>query len=161
MTCQILYFRIHIFKAFWITHKLFYILYLLILLHGASRIIQEPFFHYYFLAPAILFLIDKTISLSMKKKALEIISAELLPSGEWLLESFFLSKKIHNLFVPPGDSQIYQWFFSGFFKSKDPMLESSYISIEQIFQNIGVYFIYQFSTILCRRCDKGGIQETE
>ena len=32
--------RTHVFHMFWITHKLFYIVFLLILLHGCSRIIQ-------------------------------------------------------------------------------------------------------------------------
>ena len=32
--------RTHIFNAFWITHKLSYVLYILILLHGASRVVQ-------------------------------------------------------------------------------------------------------------------------
>ncbi len=67
--------------SFWITHKLYYVLYILILLHGASRIIQDPFFHYYFLGPAILFMIDKTISLSREHKAMKITTADILPSS--------------------------------------------------------------------------------
>ncbi len=77
--------RKYIFSAFWISHKFFYALYILILLHGCTRLVQPPYFPYYFLIPAILFLADKTVSLSRKKKEISVIQAELLPSGEFAL----------------------------------------------------------------------------
>lgn len=74
--------RQYIFNAFWITHKLFYVLYVLILLHGAARVVQEPYFPFYFIGPAILFVMDKMVSLSRKKRKISVIKAEPLPSGE-------------------------------------------------------------------------------
>ena len=73
--------RTHIFNAFWITHKLCYLLYVLILLHGSSRVIQDPMFWYYFIVPAIIFTIDKTVSLARQKREISVMDAELLPSG--------------------------------------------------------------------------------
>jgi dual oxidase len=77
--------RRYIFNAFWISHQLFYVLYLLTFLHGASRIIQEPSFIYYFIGPAVIFLFDKVISLSRKKKELSVVNTELLPSGQLVI----------------------------------------------------------------------------
>jgi hypothetical protein len=74
--------RTHIFNAFWMTHQLFYVLYVLTLLHGAVRVVQDPYFPYYFVGPAILFTLDKLVSVSRKKRKLNIIRTELLPSGE-------------------------------------------------------------------------------
>ncbi|ELU06497.1 hypothetical protein CAPTEDRAFT_191097 [Capitella teleta] len=78
--------RRHIFNAFWITHQFIYLLYLLIFLHGASRIIQEPSFLYYFIGPGIIYMFDKVISLSRSKKELSVVRAELLPSGVTFVE---------------------------------------------------------------------------
>ena len=73
--------RSRIFKAFWITHQLYYLFYFLILLHGASRIVQNPHFPSYFLFPAVLFIVDKMISLSRRTRQLSLIKTELLQSG--------------------------------------------------------------------------------
>jgi len=73
--------RTHIFTAFWTTHQLFYALYVIILLHGSVRLVQDPYFPYYFCVPAILFGFDKIVSLSRKKRKLSVLHAELLPSG--------------------------------------------------------------------------------
>jgi len=73
--------RTHIFTAFWTTHQLFYALYVVILLHGSVRLVQQPYFPYYFGAPALLFTLDKLVSLSRKKRQLSVVRAELLPSG--------------------------------------------------------------------------------
>ena len=73
--------RTHIFNAFWTTHQLFYALYVITLLHGSLRVVQDPYFPYYFAGPATLFTFDKLVSLSRKKRKLSIIRTELLPSG--------------------------------------------------------------------------------
>ena len=72
--------RTYIFNAFWVTHKLFYVVYILILLHGSSRLLQQPAFVYYFLGPAILFTIDKTVSLSRKRRETAIATVDFHPS---------------------------------------------------------------------------------
>jgi len=79
--------RTHIFTAFWTTHQLLYPFYVIILLHGSVRLVQEPYFPYYFCVPAILFGFDKLVSLSRKKRQLDVIHAELLPSGETKLKN--------------------------------------------------------------------------
>jgi len=73
--------RTHIFTAFWTTHQLLYVLYVLILLHGSVRLVQDPYFPYYFCGPATLFGFDKLVSVGRKKRQLNILHAELLPSG--------------------------------------------------------------------------------
>jgi len=74
--------RTHIFTAFWTTHQLLYALYVIILLHGSVRLVQDPYFPYYFCGPATLFVFDKLFSLSRKKRQLSVVHAELLPSGK-------------------------------------------------------------------------------
>ncbi|GFT66944.1 hypothetical protein NPIL_295941 [Nephila pilipes] len=78
--------RRHVFNAFWKTHNLYPILYILIILHGIGQLIQEPIFYYYFLGPCVLFTIDRLISVSRKKVEIPVIKAELLPSGVTHLE---------------------------------------------------------------------------
>lgn len=51
------------------------------ILHGMGRLIQEPFFQYFFLGPVILFTIDSLISISRKKIEIPVIKAEILPSS--------------------------------------------------------------------------------
>ena len=79
--------RRYIFNLFWITHKLFIILYILTLIHGASNLVQKPLFLSYFIGPIVLYTMDKIVSLSRKKTQLSIIRAENLPSG---VSSFLL-----------------------------------------------------------------------
>ena len=38
--------------------------------------------HYFFLGPGILFVLDKLISISRRKVEIQVVKAELLPSGE-------------------------------------------------------------------------------
>nr|XP_033776119.1 dual oxidase 1-like [Geotrypetes seraphini] len=75
------YFRRISFRGFWLTHHLYVLLYILIILHGSCALIQEPRFYVYFLIPAIIYVSDSLISLNRKKKEISIIKAELLPSG--------------------------------------------------------------------------------
>jgi dual oxidase len=42
---------------------------------------QEPFFHYFFLGPCVLFVLDTLVSLSRKKVHIDVLQAVLLPSG--------------------------------------------------------------------------------
>ncbi|KAK2169349.1 hypothetical protein NP493_1195g00001 [Ridgeia piscesae] len=78
--------RTYIFNAFWVSHKLFYLLYVLTLLHGCVRLLQEPNFSYYFAGPAILFTLDKIVSLSRRKRELTILRMEQLPSDITYIE---------------------------------------------------------------------------
>ncbi|GBM06687.1 Dual oxidase 2 [Araneus ventricosus] len=78
--------RRHVFDAFWKTHNLYPILYILCILHGIGQLIQEPLFYYFFLGPCVLFCIDRLISVSRKKVEIPVIKAELLPSGVTHLE---------------------------------------------------------------------------
>ncbi|KAH9500299.1 Dual oxidase 2, partial [Bulinus truncatus] len=78
--------RRHIFNMFWITHKLFILLYVLTIIHGASVVVQKPLFFAYLAGPAILFTFDKLVSLSRKKTELCVINAKNLPSDVTMLE---------------------------------------------------------------------------
>ncbi|XP_046845729.1 dual oxidase 2-like isoform X2 [Xenia sp. Carnegie-2017] len=80
------YSRRHVFNSFWLTHQLYVILYLLMVLHGSGNLVQRPFFHYFFLGPGILFALDKLVSMSRKKANIAVIKAELLPSDITHLE---------------------------------------------------------------------------
>uniref|UniRef100_A0A8C4GI45 NAD(P)H oxidase (H2O2-forming) n=1 Tax=Dicentrarchus labrax TaxID=13489 RepID=A0A8C4GI45_DICLA len=80
------YFRRISFRAFWITHYLYIVVYVLTIIHGSFALIQEPRFYIYLIPPALLFLLDKLISLSRKKLEIPVVRAELLPSGVTHLE---------------------------------------------------------------------------
>ncbi|XP_061578582.1 dual oxidase 1 [Cololabis saira] len=80
------YFRHISFRGFWITHYLYVIVYVLTVIHGSFALLQEPRFHIYLIPPALLFLLDKLISLSRKKVEIPVVRAELLPSGVTHLE---------------------------------------------------------------------------
>ncbi|XP_037076443.1 dual oxidase 1-like [Pollicipes pollicipes] len=74
------YARRHVFKGFWLTHNTYPFFYLLTVLHGSGRLVQEPFFYYFFLGPCVLFALDRFVSVSRKKVEISVIKAELLPS---------------------------------------------------------------------------------
>lgn len=75
-----------IFNGFWLTHKLIVVMYILTILHGASTIVQKPMFFVYFIGPAIIFTVDKMISMSRKKTELNVIRADKLPSDITYIE---------------------------------------------------------------------------
>lgn len=74
------YARSHAFKAFWTTHKLYVVLYILMILHGSGRLVQPPLFQWYFIPPLIVFVFDKLISLSRNSIEITVKKAEILPS---------------------------------------------------------------------------------
>ncbi|KAK7891033.1 hypothetical protein WMY93_022996 [Mugilogobius chulae] len=80
------YFRRISFRGFWITHYLYVIVYILTVIHGSFALLQEPRFHIFLIPPALLFLLDKLISLNRNKVEIPVIRAELLPSGVTHLE---------------------------------------------------------------------------
>ncbi|GLD58852.1 dual oxidase 1 [Lates japonicus] len=80
------YFRRISFRAFWVTHYLYVVVYTLTVIHGSFALLQEPRFFIYLIPPALLFLLDKLISLSRKKVEIPVVRAELLPSGVTHLE---------------------------------------------------------------------------
>ncbi|XP_064169953.1 dual oxidase 2 isoform X2 [Anguilla rostrata] len=80
------YFRRISFRGFWITHKLYVLVYTLTVVHGSFALLQQPRFYIYLIPPAILFLLDKLISLNRKKVEIPVVKAELLPSGVTYLE---------------------------------------------------------------------------
>ncbi|EPY88506.1 dual oxidase 2 [Camelus ferus] len=74
-------FRRRSFRGFWLTHHLYILLYVLLIIHGSFALIQLPRFHIYFLVPALIYAGDKLVSLSRKKVEISVVKAELLPSG--------------------------------------------------------------------------------
>ncbi|XP_073474996.1 dual oxidase 1-like isoform X2 [Aquarana catesbeiana] len=80
------HFRRISFRGFWLTHHLYILMYILIILHGSFGLIQLPKFHVYLSVPAIVFIGDSLISLSRKKREISVIKAELLPSDVTFLK---------------------------------------------------------------------------
>ncbi|NWV91589.1 DUOX2 oxidase, partial [Machaerirhynchus nigripectus] len=75
------HFRHVSFQGFWITHHLYVLLYILVIIHGSYALIQEPRFYIHFIIPALIYSADKLHSLSRKKVEISVVKAELLPSG--------------------------------------------------------------------------------
>ncbi|CAH1793523.1 unnamed protein product [Owenia fusiformis] len=75
-----------IFNAFWTSHKAFVLIYVLTIIHGSGRLLQNPWFPYYITGPAILLALDRIVSISRKKIKLDVIKAELLPSNVTMLK---------------------------------------------------------------------------
>ncbi|XP_072594510.1 dual oxidase 2 [Vulpes vulpes] len=75
------HFRRRSFRGFWLTHHLYIVLYVLLIIHGSFGLIQLPRFYVYFLVPALIYVGDKLVSLSRKKVEISVVKAELLPSG--------------------------------------------------------------------------------
>ncbi|CAH1775162.1 unnamed protein product [Owenia fusiformis] len=104
LLCSVVYIFAHniareyIFNAFWLTHRLVLVIYVLIILHGSARIVQDPYFWMYFIGPAIVFVIDKLVSISREKVELTVIKAELLPSAVTYIEF----KRPHNFEYKSG-----------------------------------------------------------
>ncbi|KAM5337870.1 dual oxidase 2 isoform 3-T3 [Glossophaga mutica] len=80
------HFRRRSFRGFWLTHHLYILLYILLIIHGSFGLIQLPRFHIYFLVPALIYGGDKLVSLSRKKVEISVVKAELLPSGVTYLQ---------------------------------------------------------------------------
>ncbi|XP_029442670.1 LOW QUALITY PROTEIN: dual oxidase 1-like, partial [Rhinatrema bivittatum] len=92
------HFRRISFRGFWLTHHFYVLMYILIILHGSCALIQEPRFYVYFLVPAVIYVSDHLISLNRKKKEISVIKAELLPSGNILLQKY--THGCHDLNFP-------------------------------------------------------------
>ncbi|XP_036156050.1 dual oxidase 1 isoform X3 [Myotis myotis] len=75
------HFRRCSFRGFWLTHHLYILLYILLIIHGSFALVQLPRFHIFFLVPALIYGGDKLVSLSRKKVEISVVKAELLPSG--------------------------------------------------------------------------------
>lgn len=75
------YFRRISFRAFWLSHHLYIVIYILILLHGSAALLQPQRFHIYFIIPTVIFVGDKFVSYSRKKIEIAVVKAQLLPSG--------------------------------------------------------------------------------
>ena len=80
-TFAIQYARRKVFNLFWFTHNMYIIYYTLMIFHGSGRLVQPPFLWFFLLGPAILFTLDKLVSISRKKAEITVVKAELLPSG--------------------------------------------------------------------------------
>ncbi|RWS08349.1 dual oxidase-like protein, partial [Dinothrombium tinctorium] len=68
------------YSYFWTTHSLYVLLYGLSLFHGLAKLTGTPRFWIFFIGPAIVFTLDKIVSLQTKFMELEILETELLPS---------------------------------------------------------------------------------
>ncbi|KAL2743176.1 dual oxidase 2-like [Vespula maculifrons] len=69
-----------LYNQFTFTHSLYPVFYIFMILHGTGRLVQEPYFHYFFLGPFILFILDKIITMTRKTIEIPILKAKILPS---------------------------------------------------------------------------------
>ena len=76
--------RRKVFTAFWFTHSLYPLAYLLTFLHGVGRLVQDPLFPWYLIGPLVIFVLDRLMSASRNRIEIPVIRAELLPSGRRL-----------------------------------------------------------------------------
>jgi dual oxidase len=74
--------RRYTFRAFWIIHMTYPVFFIQMILHGSGRMIQAPYFYYFFMGPLLLFVFDQLLSVSRRKVEIKVVKAELLPSGE-------------------------------------------------------------------------------
>lgn len=79
--CSIPMIRQKLYKYFALGHTLYPLFYILMFLHGSGRLIQEPFFHYFFLCPVFIFTIDKIFSATRKTVEIPLLKVTLLPSN--------------------------------------------------------------------------------
>lgn len=68
------------YSYFWRAHSLYVLLYALCLVHGLARLTGAPRFWIFFLGPAIIYTLDKVVSLRTKYMALDVLETEMLPS---------------------------------------------------------------------------------
>lgn len=68
------------YNFFWNVHSLFILMYILCLIHGLARLTGPPRFWLFFIGPAVVYTLDKIVSLRTKYMALDVMEAELLPS---------------------------------------------------------------------------------
>ena len=74
------YARRYAFQSFWVTHHMYVIFYILMLVHGSGRLVQDPLFGNFLYGPVIIFALDQVISLSRKKAEVCVVRADILPS---------------------------------------------------------------------------------
>ncbi|XP_026827307.1 dual oxidase 2 isoform X2 [Ooceraea biroi] len=79
--CSLSIVRKSFYNWFSFVHSLYPFFYILMVLHGSGRLVQEPYFHYFFLGPAVLFILDKVVTVTRTTIEIPILKAEILPSG--------------------------------------------------------------------------------
>lgn len=73
-------------NIFWFGHSLYRLFYVLMFLHGTGRLIQAPYFPYFFVGPLLVYAIDSIVSARRKKVEIRVLSSEKLPSDVTKLE---------------------------------------------------------------------------
>ena len=86
------YARRYVYQGFWLTHNTYPVWYILMMLHGMGRLVQDPLFGNFIIGPALIYIFDKLISYSRRKIELAVVKAHVLPS---LVTGIYLKK-------PPG-----------------------------------------------------------
>ncbi|XP_025152426.1 dual oxidase 2 [Harpegnathos saltator] len=79
--CSLSMVRKTFYNWFSFVHSLYPVFYILMVLHGSGRLVQEPYFHYFFLGPIILFILDKVVTVTRTRIEIPILKADILPSG--------------------------------------------------------------------------------
>ena len=74
--------RRYLFNAFWWSHRLHFLIYAFLILHGSGRLVQAPIFQWFFIVPAFMYACDKLVSLRQRKVSTSVSTkaCELLAS---------------------------------------------------------------------------------
>ncbi|CAL8138364.1 unnamed protein product [Orchesella dallaii] len=75
------YARANAFRIFWATHATYPIWYVLMLLHGSGRLVQDPLFGLFLVGPLVIFILDKLVTIGRKKVEIPVLDAKILPSN--------------------------------------------------------------------------------
>ncbi|ODN05836.1 Dual oxidase 1, partial [Orchesella cincta] len=75
------YARANAFRMFWATHATYPLWYVLMLLHGSGRLVQDPLFGLFLVGPLVIFILDKLITIGRKKVEIPVLDAKILPSN--------------------------------------------------------------------------------
>ncbi|XP_018399879.1 PREDICTED: dual oxidase 2-like [Cyphomyrmex costatus] len=78
--CSLSIVRKSFYNWFSFVHSLYPVFYVLMILHGSGRLVQDPYFHYFLLGPVILFILDKVVTVTRTTTEIPILQAEILPS---------------------------------------------------------------------------------
>ncbi|XP_015123350.1 dual oxidase [Diachasma alloeum] len=95
--CSLPVVRRKIYKWFDYGHCLYPVFFILMILHGSGRLVQGPYFHYFFIGPVVLFTIDKIFTATRKTIEIPLLKVEILPSNVTCL---IFQKPLHFQYKP-------------------------------------------------------------
>eukprot|EP00850_Spirogloea_muscicola_P011185 SM000068S20617 [mRNA] locus=s68:648772:656521:+ [translate_table: standard] len=71
--------RQRFFRTFQYTHDLFLPIYVLVFVHGSARLVQVPYFHWFYLGPGVLYLLNWIVAKNASLVGWKVMAAQHLP----------------------------------------------------------------------------------